>query len=167
MSCRRVLAATLSTLLLACSAKLSHPIRVATLEVHAVHKQITQTGKDAAGKSASCTENVVQFLSLPGDTYDLDIDAGWAWFSRNEFSVTLADNGTLKQVTLNSDPQIDETIQSTATLVKELGSLAGSAAAARSAGPCPTKDVTTDESVQCMLPLDQWRRAGYTCPVAR
>jgi hypothetical protein len=160
---RNLAAITMSILLLACSARLSNPIRVPTLEVHAVHKQITQTGKDAAGRPAACTESVVQFLSLPGETYELNIDTKWAWFSKNEFSVTFADAGTLKQVTLNSDPQLDETIQSTATLVKELGSVVASAAA-RSERSCPTKEVGTAEKVECVLPLDQWRSAGYACP---
>jgi len=150
------------TPLLACSARLSSPVRIPLLEVHAVQKRITQTGKDATGNDVKCTENVVQFLSLPGKTYDVNVETGWAWFSKNEFSVTFYDSGALKQLTLNSDPQLDETIRSSATLVKELGSVVASAVA-RSAG-CPTEDVARDEQVECVLPLDQWRSAGYRCP---
>jgi hypothetical protein len=102
-------------------------------------------------------------MSLPGAPYDLNIDTTWAWFSRNEFSVSFSDTGTLKQVTLNSDPQIDETIQSTATLVKELGAVAALGLKPLGAEPCPTKDVVTEEQVMCMLPIAQWRENHYKC----
>jgi hypothetical protein len=155
-----VVAAALA-LSVGCSAKLSHYILVPIVSTHVVTKDVTQSGKDDAGKPVSCTTRVHQFVSLPtGEAYGLNVEHdAMSWFSSNEFSVSFYENGALKQVTLNSDPQVDETLTATAGLVKELGSLAAAAARA----PCPTKDVTTTEVVKCVLPFDQWKANDYKC----
>jgi hypothetical protein len=46
-------------------------------------------------------------------------------FADNQFSVSFGDNGMLKQVTLNSDPQLDESLAAAAALTERLAAAAG------------------------------------------
>src|SRR5262245_44041695 len=72
-------------------------IRVYTLANYKVTKIITST-------TSSCPQQTVEtIIPLPADAYDINVKT--SWFAKSEFTVMLADNGTLKQVTLNSTPQ--------------------------------------------------------------
>ena len=73
-----------------------------------VVKEITRT--------SGAKQKVEEIALLPlGEAYDIHVKQGW--FSSTEFSVSLTDQGTLKQVTLNADPQVDETIKAVADVL--------------------------------------------------
>lgn len=70
--------------------------------------------------SASCpAQTVVNIQQLPVDPYYINVDP--SWFAKSEFTVMLAENGTLKQVILNSTPQTAENLNAMASLVKAIG----------------------------------------------
>jgi hypothetical protein len=63
------------------------------------------------------TQSIVQ---LPlGDPYDVSVKT--AWFTKSEFTVMFTDTGLLKQVTLNSTPQLAENLTAMAALAKAIG----------------------------------------------
>ena len=57
-----------------------------------------------------------------GNPYDINFEP--AQLAKTEFTVILADDGGLKQVTLNSTPQIAETIKAVAELAEKAAKLA-------------------------------------------
>lgn len=66
---------------------------------------------------AQTTQAIVQ---LPlGEPYDVTVKT--SWFAKSEFSVLFNDAGLLKQVTVNSTPQLAETITAMAALAKSIG----------------------------------------------
>jgi hypothetical protein len=77
--------------------------------------------KEITRKSgAKQTVETVESLPL-GEVYDINVRQGL--FSATEFSVSLTEQGTLKQVTLNADPQVDETIKAAAELADSVSAL--------------------------------------------
>lgn len=66
---------------------------------------------------AQTTQAIVQ---LPlGEPYDVTVKN--SWFAKSEFSVLFNDAGLLKQVTVNSTPQLAETLTAMAALAKSIG----------------------------------------------
>lgn len=103
-------------------------ILVPRQETYAVTKRIEKLDRN---KMLCETETVqkTEFISVPGAKfYTVNVDP--AWFAKTEFSLEFGDSGILKRATLNSDPQIDETITATATLVKETAGLVAKVAPA-------------------------------------
>lgn len=83
--------------------------------------------------------------SLPlGEVYDINVRQGL--FSATEFSVSLTEQGALKQVTLNADPQVDETIKAAADL-------ADSVTALKAAPRVGEDDPVVREAVVAVRPL--------------
>jgi len=76
-----------------------------------------------------CKEEILsEQMAMPlGDAYAVNIDNSTSWFAENEFTMSFNDQGLLKQVTLNSNPQLDETLTATASLVKEVAAIAAPA----------------------------------------
>lgn len=68
--------------------------------------------KDCPSKS---THSIVQ---LP-EPYDVTVKS--AWFAKSEFRLMLTDTGLLKEVTLNSTPQLAENLTAMAALAKAIG----------------------------------------------
>lgn len=60
------------------------------------------------------TVETVAVLPL-GETYDINVRQG-LW-SSTKFSVSLTEEGTLKQVTFDADPQVDETLKAAADML--------------------------------------------------
>lgn len=77
------------------------------------------------------TEESVTHLPI-GDAYEINFEA--AQFGKSEFTVALADDGALKQVTLNSTPQLAETIKSLAELTEKVSKFAIAPAAGPNCG---------------------------------
>ena len=108
---------------LGCAARLAHPIQVRTAEAYLM-KRTTLTERTQSGVRVCVEEVSLEVVFLPGGAVqELDFEPGL--FSANQFSVTLADSGALRQVTLNSDPQVDETLAAAGNLI---GKAAGAAA---------------------------------------
>jgi len=96
-------------------------IRVRALETYVVKKQyITER----------CQPQTLESIAhLPlGRAYDVSFSGGR--LADNQFSVSFADNGMLKQVTLNSDPQLDESLSAAAALTEKVAASAGVASVA-------------------------------------
>ena len=121
----------LGATLLGCSASLRtvpvkdpavfHGIRVRALETYVVRKQTT---------TEKCQPRIIESIAhLPlGRAYDVGFNGGR--LADNQFSVSFGDNGMLKQVTLNSDPQLDESLAAAAALAERIAAAAGVASAA-------------------------------------
>jgi hypothetical protein len=60
------------------------------------------------------TVETVSTLPL-GEVYDINVKQGW--FSSTAFSVSLTEQGTVKQVTFDADPQVDETLKAAADVL--------------------------------------------------
>ena len=137
----------LGAVLLGCSATLRtvpvtdpaefHGIRVRALETYVVKKQYL---------TEKCKPQTIESIAhLPlGRAYDVNFSGGR--FADNQFSVSFGDNGMLKQVTLNSDPQVDESLAAVAALTERVSAAAGVA----SAGAC---GATLSESILEVRPL--------------
>ena len=70
-------------------------------------------------RKSGAKQKVEEIALLPlGEAYDINVKRGW--FSATEFSVSLSEQGTLKQVTLNADPQVDETIKAVADVLDKV-----------------------------------------------
>lgn len=123
VDCRRLSLLLLGVAASACAARLSEPVRVREAEPWLVKRTTVSERPQRGGESQCVREVSIDVLHLPGAAYTLDVRP--APFAANEFSVTLHESGTLKQVTLNSDPQADETIEAVGALG---GELAGAAA---------------------------------------
>jgi hypothetical protein len=97
-----------------------HGIRVHTLESYVVRKEVVTQ------KCAPRTVESIEHLPI-GRAYDLGFEPGW--FASSQFSVSFTDSGLLKQVTLNTDPQVDETLSAAARLTEPLAGAPSLAAA--------------------------------------
>lgn len=106
----------------ACAARLSEPVRVREAEPWLVKKSIVAERPPRSGEPQCVREVTLEIVHLPGAAYALDLRPGL--FAASEFSVTLHESGTLKQVTLNSDPQVDEAIESVGVLGESLATAA-------------------------------------------
>jgi hypothetical protein len=105
----------------ACAARLSEPIRVREAEPWLVKR--TTVAEKPQRTGAQCVREVtLEIVHLPGAAYTLDVRPGL--FAASEFSVTLYESGTLKQVTVNSDPQVDETLEAVGALGEKLAAAA-------------------------------------------
>jgi len=81
-------------------------------------------------------------VHLPvGDPYDINFVP--SAFAKSEFSVTLNDDGGLKQVTLNSTPQLAETIKSVADLTEKVSKLAIAGAGAPQCGAVVSETISS------------------------
>ena len=77
---------------------------------------VTQETRTERCKPKS-TQSIVQ---LPvGNPYDVTVKP--AWFAKSEFTLMLHETGLLKEVTLNSTPQLAENLNAMATLAKSIG----------------------------------------------
>ena len=114
-----------------------HGIRVRALETYVVKRQVL---------TERCKPQTVESIAhLPlGRAYDLNFSGGP--LADNQFSVSFADNGMLKQVTLNSDPQLDESLSAAGALIENLAAATGAASLA-GCGP------TLGESILEVRPL--------------
>ncbi|MCQ8130365.1 hypothetical protein [Methylomonas rivi] len=94
-------------------------ISVPKFETIAITKNVSSMDKN--GKNCE-TKMATVYVNVPsGENYTVNVDP--AWFASNDFSVEFYESGVPKKIGLNSDPQVDETIQSSANLVKEVGGL--------------------------------------------
>ena len=105
----------------ACAARLSQPVRVREAEPWLVKKTVVAE-RVQQGRPKCVREVTLDVVHLPGAAYTLDVRRGL--FSTSEFSVTLHESGTLKQVTLDSDPQVDETLEAAGALGEGLAAAA-------------------------------------------
>jgi hypothetical protein len=106
----------------ACAARLSTPVRVREAEPWLV-KRTTVSERPQRGGEPQCVREVtLEIAHLPGAAYALDVQPGL--FASSEFSVTLHESGTLRQVTLNSDPQVDEALEAVGGLGESLAAAA-------------------------------------------
>jgi len=129
--------------------------------VHVIKKTVKTLDKN----KVLCTSvEKTEFVNLPvGETYTVNIDP--SWFAANEFAIEFNDSGSLKKVMLNSDPQIDETLLATATLVKEVGaaipSVAGAALRTPGGTTGPDKDSCgryVTETTICQQTYVEWAK---------
>lgn len=73
-------------------------------------------------RKSGAKQTVETVVSLPlGEVYDINVRQGL--FSATEFSVSLTEQGALKQVTLNADPQVDETVKAVADVLDAVPAL--------------------------------------------
>ena len=154
----------------ACSARLSSRagdgVRVRALAPYVVTKHVTLLDK----ARIPCEEQRArEFLNLPaGEPYALNVDNRFAWFASNELTVGFYESGALKEVTLNSDPQVDETIEAGAKLAKETASLVTSLAAASALAAGRDPDAAScgrfrDERIECVEPFEAWMATPERC----
>jgi hypothetical protein len=86
------------------------------------------------------TRATAEIIYLPGSgEYYIGVDTGP--LAKTSFSLEMTEAGTLKRVTLDSDPQVDETILAAAELAKALASATG-----KVPPPPPEKDLPPEES---------------------
>jgi hypothetical protein len=117
---------------LACAATLTEPVIVRSPEAYLV-KRTSVTEKEQGGKAACVREVEAEIVFLPlGEERRIDSRRGF--LSSNQLSVQLHESGTLKQLSLNSDPRADETLAAAGGLAR---SLAGAAAAAAPLAAAP------------------------------
>jgi hypothetical protein len=106
----------------ACAARLSQPVRLREAEPWLVKKTTVSERAPRSGASQCVREVTLEIVHLPGAAYALDVRPGL--FASSEFSVTLHESGTLKQLSLNSDPQVDETLEAAGALGEKLAGAA-------------------------------------------
>jgi hypothetical protein len=154
----------------ACSARLSSRagdgVRVRALAPYVVTKRITLLDK----ARIPCDEQRArEFLNLPtGEAYALNVDNRFAWFASNELGVAFYESGALKEVTLNSDPQVDETLEASAKLAKETAGLVTSIAAASVTAAAGDPDPAScgkfrDERIECVELFEAWQATPESC----
>jgi hypothetical protein len=154
----------------ACSARLASTpgdgVRVRALAPYVVTKHVTLLDK----ARVPCEElRAREFLNLPaGEPYALNVDNRFAWFAANELTVAFYESGALKEVTLNSDPQLDETLEAGAKLAKETAGLVTSIAAASALAAAGQPDAAScgrfrDERIECVEPFDAWQATPERC----
>jgi hypothetical protein len=115
-----------------------HGVRVRALETYVVKKQYV---------TERCQPQTIESIAhLPlGRAYDVSFSGGR--LADNQFSVSFGDNGMLKQVTLNSDPQLDESLAAAAALTERVAAAAGAASVAACGA-------TLSESILEVRPLE-------------
>jgi hypothetical protein len=154
----------------ACSARLSSEagdgVRVRALAPYVVTKHVTLLDK---ARVPCEQQRAREFLNLPaGEPYALNVDNRFAWFASNELTVGFYESGALREVTLNSDPQLDETIEAGAKLAKETAGLVTSIAAASALAAAGEPDAAScgrfrDERIECVEPFDDWMATPEQC----
>jgi hypothetical protein len=166
---RRGAALALAALVaLGCSARLaSSPgdgVRVRALAPYVVTKRVVLLDK----ARVPCEElRAREFLNLPaGEPYALNVDNRFAWFAANELTVAFYESGALKEVSLNSDPQLDETIEAGAKLAGETAKLVTAVAEASVLAAVP--DAAScgrfrDERIECVEPFEAWQATPEQC----
>jgi hypothetical protein len=88
-------------------------------------------------QNPACERDVETIVYLPtGLAYDIDFRP--SALGTTQFSVTLHDSGTLKQVTLNSDPAASATLEAAGEVAAGLVPLA---AAATACGPVKSETI--------------------------
>ena len=120
----------LCMILLACSATLetvavTNPAEFRGIRVHALESYVVEK-RVVTEKCKPRTIESIEHLPL-GRAYDVNFRGGW--LAKNEFSVSFGDHGVLKQVTLNSDPQVDEVLTGAARLTEKTAATVGVAVA--------------------------------------
>ena len=110
----------------ACAARLSQPVRVREAEPWLVKKTTVSERAQRSGEAQCVREVTLEILHLPGAAYTLDVRPGL--FASSEFAVALHESGTLKQVSLNTDPQVDETLEAVGALGEGLAAAAAKVA---------------------------------------
>ncbi|HVH06789.1 MAG TPA: hypothetical protein VNE71_12400, partial [Myxococcota bacterium] len=83
-------------------------------------------------------------------------------------TVGFYESGALKEVTLNSDPQVDETLEAGAKLAKETAGLVTSLAAASALAAARDPDTAScgrfrDERIECVEPFEAWMATPERC----
>jgi hypothetical protein len=155
---------------LGCSARLSSRpgdgVRVRAPAPYVVTRHVTLLDKSRV----PCREQVERdFLNLPfGEPYALNVDNRWSWFSKNELRVRFHDSGNLEEVLLNSDPQLDETLEASAALVEETAKLVTALSASRAGAAAGEPDAAScgrhrDERVECVETFEQWEATPERC----
>ena len=134
---RLVGAAVVAGLLSGCGASFSVYEGATNVKGIPVKKSVLYEVKSRLQASTTgglCEEVVIaKFVPLPvGDEYMLNIKPGL--FTKSEMKLDFDDNGSLDQVTLNSEPDVAETISAIGGLIKSGG---GATAAALSTGMMP------------------------------
>jgi hypothetical protein len=124
----------------------------------------TREWSDAAGKCVATVSAAP--VSLPtGEEYFLGVET--AALAQTSFTVETTEAGALSKLTLDSDPQLDETLQATAQLIESIATAASTVAPmAVSAGDfeCPSVSVKL-LPLACVLETssdEERRRIG--CP---
>lgn len=119
-----LLAAALQAL--GCAAYLKEPVRVRLPEAYLLKR--TAVSEQEQGGRRSCVREVsAEIVYLPlGEEQRIDSQRGW--FASNQLSVQLHESGTLKQVALGSDPQVDEVLSAAGGLAEKLANAAATLA---------------------------------------
>lgn len=123
-----------------------------------------------AAKSLCVRSASVAPVHLPsGEEYYVGVET--AALANTTFSLETGDAGSLKKVTLGSDPQIDETIQATAQLVESIATAVSTVAPLAAvatpdgAAACPTKVSISLVPIQCVLAtVSSDQRGALGCP---
>ncbi|WNB74590.1 hypothetical protein [Methylomonas koyamae] len=139
-------------------------ISIPKYETIVITKNVSSMDKN--GKNCE-TKMAREFPSvLNGESYTVNVDP--ALFASNDFSVEFYESGVPKKIGLSSDPQVDETIQSSANLVKEVGGLMAKGMAADQASGASggaSSDQTVDkascgsikeETILCVKKFKEW-----------
>lgn len=130
-----LLLATVAIITSSCASRLAvfdastNPSSIKGIRVHQRMPYIL-TKEIETEKCPPKTEESIIHLPV-GNPYDVNFEP--AQLAKSEFTIMLGDDGGLKQVTLNSTPQIAETIKSIAELAEKASKFAISAAGA---APC-------------------------------
>ena len=124
-------------MMLGCAAKLKNPVQVRAPVAYLMKKDRTYQ----KATTGDCVREVSkQVVYLPGgESYELDFSRGV--FASSQFTVQLNESGTLKQVSLNSDPQVDEAIAAVGGLVEKVAGVAALVAPLIIAKVIPEPDV--------------------------
>ena len=138
-------------------------IVVHTPVAHLLTKKIEIFDKDKKLCQASIKRETINLPSK--GAYTVNVDP--ALFASNTFSIEFNDQALLKKVHLESDPQIDETLEASASLIKEVSGLAAQIAPAAMGVPfAPSQlqnrtdvDVATcgkfmRETILCLNPIE-------------
>lgn len=154
---------------LGCSARLaSRPgdgVRLRAPAPYVVTRHVTLLDKSRIPCGAALERD---FLNLPfGELYALNVDTRWSWFAKNELRVRFHESGTLEEVLLNSDPQLDEALDAGAALVEGGARLVTALATAR-ADAAAEPDAAScgryrDERIACVETFDQWEATPEHC----
>ena len=118
--------------------------RVKGIRIHEIVSYVV-TKKIKTQKCPERIENSIVHLAV-GPAYDINVEP--STFAKSEFSVQFFDTGVLKQVTLNSTPQVAETINAVANLAEKVGKIAAAPAAAFAAQDCGAVTSEIIESVR-------------------
>ena len=109
-----------------CAAYLKEPVIVRSPQAYLI-KRTSVTEKEQGGQPTCVTEVSAEVVYLAGaEEHRIDTQRGF--LASNQLSVQLHESGTLKQVSLNSDPRIDETLGAVGGLLEKLAGAAATVA---------------------------------------